>query len=127
MDLRSERAVALLSEFLDSEDVWIPDPPGPSRRPGENADTDEDTPFKRVKRHKHAEHFAHGESNQSSALDLLSRFADHCILSTASGTSELYTYLRSPFEDLAMWDRTVQVSVKLEVEEAYPGGFTHLV
>lgn len=78
MDLRSERAVALLSEFLDSEDVWIPDPPGSDRGRDEGAvieDDAHDTPFKRAKRHKHAEHFVHGESN-SSGSDRLSRFAD---------------------------------------------------
>jgi len=88
MDLRSERAIALLGEFLDSQDVWIPDPlptsrtiRAPSRRVC-NAMTTHPSEDKTEPRHRHihAEHFAH----------------------------ELYTYLRSPFTDLAMWDRTIQ-------------------
>jgi hypothetical protein len=63
MDLRSEHSVALLSEFLDSEDVCIPDPPASSR--GYNAVFDVNT---LEKRHKHAEHFAHGESVQQDPI-----------------------------------------------------------
>ena len=63
MDLRSERAVALLGEFLDSEDVWIPGPPPSSSRVyGAAREANAMSTSTKTERHRHAEHFAHGES-----------------------------------------------------------------
>lgn len=76
MDLRSERAIALLGEFLDSEDVWIPDPQHHPRENVYNAESDVNNMSNRVKHHKHAEHFAHGESKSPAQSDLLSLISD---------------------------------------------------
>ena len=69
MDLRSEHAIELLSEFLDSTDVWIPDPPTQGRGRGYNADRIT-SKCENENFHKHAEHFAHGQLNFSCGVIL---------------------------------------------------------
>jgi hypothetical protein len=77
IDIRSESAVKLLSEFLDL-----------------------DTPYVEGGRHMNAEHFAHGKPN---AVHTSSLNSSECI------TLEVYSYVRSPYKDLFVYDSVVQV------------------
>jgi E3 ubiquitin-protein ligase Topors len=79
LDIRSESAVKLLSEFLDM-----------------------DQPYVEGDQHPYAEHFAHGMPPYLIGRCLLLIFLDR---------SEMYSYLRSPFRDLYVYDEMVQVRV----------------
>ena len=75
IDIRSESAVKLISEFLDM-----------------------DTPYTPGGRHVNAEHFAHGQP-----LCFALRIVSH-------NYPEVYSYVRSPYKDLFVYDKVVQVS-----------------
>lgn len=74
IDIRSESAVKLLSEFLDL-----------------------DAPYIEGGRHINAEHFAHGKHEYLLfRIFLIKR-------------PEVYSYVRSPYKDLFVYDSVVQV------------------
>ena len=75
IDIRSESAVKLISEFLDM-----------------------DAPYTPGERHVNAEHFAHG---------LLNFF---CSRNCSLFYPEVYSYVRSPYKNLFVYDIVVQVS-----------------
>ena len=74
IDIRSESAVKLISEFLDI-----------------------DAPYTPGGRHVNAEHFAHGQPSSFGSQN-------HCLQ-----CSEVYSYVRSPYKDLFVYDTVVQV------------------
>jgi hypothetical protein len=78
IDIRSESAIRLLSEFLDMD------------RP---------SPHQDGVRSSNAEHFAHG----------LSSFPPYLVFSDRQSI-EVYSYLRSPYRDLSVYDSVVQAS-----------------
>lgn len=95
IDIRSDPAVRLLGEFLDI---------GHEEEPTT------------------AEHFVHGEERLSecrkrlaedasvaSGLSLMTFYPHHHL----SSLSELYSFLRSPFRDLDLYDAAVQVSMQM--------------
>lgn len=82
IDIRSESAVKLISEFLDLVDQ---DEPHSSRR--------------------NAEHFVHG----AFSCPFCTRVTDGCL------SSEVYSYMRSPYKDLFVYDSVVQACLRLFV------------
>lgn len=83
IDIRSESAVKLLAEFLDMDDE------------GRGV-------YVEGERSVNAEHFAHGAAGLLSVLQLKSDSGLH--------STEVYSYLRSPYRDLFVYDSVVQVA-----------------
>lgn len=81
LDIRSESAVKLLSEFLDMDQSYVEGEP-----------------------HPNAEHFAHGIPSF-----FLGPLAIRSLLLVFFRFVEMYSYLRSPFRDLYVYDKMVQV------------------
>jgi E3 ubiquitin-protein ligase Topors len=83
LDIRSESAVKLLSEFLDMDQPYVEGEP-----------------------HPNAEHFAHGMFPPPLGSLAICSFYHHV---------EMHSYLRSPFRDLYVYDKMVQVRIHLFV------------
>ena len=87
IDIRSESAVKLLSEFLDM-----------------------DAPYTPGERHVNAEHFAHG---QCFFFFLALRIVPHFC-------SEVYSYVRSPYKNLFVYDTVAQVRFYFAIIQLVP-------
>ena len=97
IDIRSESAIKLLAEFLDM-----------------------DVPYVEGGRHVNAEHFAHGMlSLMFEASFTLLRFTPTPVVLEPDTNGcvflEVYSYVRSPFRDLFMYDNVVQVGFVLNI------------
>lgn len=64
---------------------------------------DLDEPYTAGGRHVNAEHFAHGESFSS----------EKRTLAQSLPSSEVYCYVRSPYRDLFVYDKVVQVCMTI--------------